>query len=64
VSLAHSLGMVVIAEGVETKYQATQIKAMGCDYAQGYFFSNPLDNTQAQQLLASATIIGADPRFK
>ncbi len=42
VTLAHSLGLKVIAEGVETALAAKKLIAMGCDSAQGYFFSRPL----------------------
>ncbi len=42
ISMAHRLGMKVIAEGVETDSQKQLLVAMGCDYAQGYFFSKPL----------------------
>ena len=42
IELAHTLGLEVIAEGVETEKQATLLKEMGCDFAQGYHFSKPL----------------------
>jgi len=42
VLMAHSLGLKVIAEGVESKYQCDFLKSINCDYAQGYFFSKPL----------------------
>ncbi len=42
VDLAHALEMKVIAEGVESAYQAEQLKEMGCDLAQGYHFAKPL----------------------
>jgi diguanylate cyclase (GGDEF)-like protein/PAS domain S-box-containing protein len=42
IELAHTLSLEVIAEGVETEEQATLLKDMGCDFAQGYHFSKPL----------------------
>lgn len=42
IELAHTLGMEVIAEGVETREQAELLKEMGCDMAQGYHFAKPL----------------------
>lgn len=51
VSLAETLRMSVIAEGVETLEQLVQLMAMGCEYGQGYLFSSPVDRATAQSLL-------------
>jgi diguanylate cyclase len=42
ITMAHDLGMLTTAEGVETAYQRQQLTELGCDYAQGYLFSRPL----------------------
>ncbi len=42
ISMAHSLGLKVIAEGVETERQLAFLTEYGCDQIQGYFFSRPL----------------------
>ena len=51
IALAKNLNMEVIAEGVEEQSQLTLLREIGCDYAQGYFFSKPLDSEAAQQWL-------------
>ena len=50
-SLAHNLGMKVIAEGVETDEQFTKLEAMDCEYMQGFLFSRPVDSLEAGALL-------------
>jgi EAL domain-containing protein (putative c-di-GMP-specific phosphodiesterase class I) len=40
--LAHVLGLAVTAEGVETQIQREQVSAIGCEFAQGYFFARPM----------------------
>ena len=42
VNLAHSLGLDVIAEGIETESQLKILRDLGCEYGQGYFFAYPL----------------------
>ena len=54
ITLAHTLGMEVIAEGVETRQQLEQLQALQCEYVQGYFFSKPLDAKAAEALIVSA----------
>lgn len=50
--LSQNLGMKAVAEGVETAEQAAQLRAMKCQYAQGYFFSKPMDASATERLLA------------
>lgn len=50
-SLANSLGIKVIAEGVENNSQLRQLQAMGCKYAQGYYFSEPIQAEEIRLLL-------------
>ncbi|MGA9382550.1 MAG: bifunctional diguanylate cyclase/phosphodiesterase, partial [Phormidium sp.] len=51
VTLAHTLGMDVTAEGVEKLEQIAILKNLGCEYGQGYFFSKPLNQKAATELL-------------
>jgi EAL domain-containing protein (putative c-di-GMP-specific phosphodiesterase class I) len=51
VSIARDLGKKVIAEGVETAEQLDLVREVGCDSAQGFFFSPPLDVLHARTLL-------------
>ncbi|MEH1942355.1 MAG: EAL domain-containing protein [Nostoc sp.] len=53
VTLADNLGMSVVAEGIETVDQLVQLKLLQCQQAQGYLFSQPLEQEQARTLLAS-----------
>lgn len=52
-SLSHHLGMTVIAEGVETAEQLHLLKEIGCDFAQGYFFSKAVPVDIAEQMIAT-----------
>jgi diguanylate cyclase (GGDEF)-like protein/PAS domain S-box-containing protein len=53
VALAHNLGMNVVAEGVETADQLAQVRALGCEFAQGFYFSRPVDADGAEQLIST-----------
>jgi EAL domain-containing protein (putative c-di-GMP-specific phosphodiesterase class I) len=55
IELAHTLGLEVIAEGVETEEQAQQLKEMGCDMAQGFYFSRPQPPEEIPAFLSSDT---------
>jgi EAL domain-containing protein (putative c-di-GMP-specific phosphodiesterase class I) len=49
VNLAHSLGLSAVAEGVESAEQSRQLQSIGCDLAQGYFFSMPEPPARLQE---------------
>jgi len=50
VSMAHSLGLSVVAEGVETDEQVQRLRALGCEAAQGYFFAAPVPASALESL--------------
>jgi diguanylate cyclase (GGDEF)-like protein len=54
INIAHSLGLIVVAEGIETTQQLAQLKTLNCDLGQGYLFSKPLTAEQATELLAGS----------
>lgn len=51
VSLAHNLGMNVIAEGIEMAEQLHQLRSLGAEYGQGYLFAKPLNSEEAEKLM-------------
>jgi EAL domain-containing protein (putative c-di-GMP-specific phosphodiesterase class I) len=51
ISLAHSVGLKVVAEGTETEDQIAELKRLNCEFAQGYLYSPPVNAKAAQQLL-------------
>jgi diguanylate cyclase (GGDEF)-like protein/PAS domain S-box-containing protein len=51
VTLAHQLGMQVVAEGIETPEHLEKVGALGCEYGQGYLFANALSADEAEALL-------------
>lgn len=54
ITMAHSLGLKVIAEGVETEDQFRILADLGCDYVQGYLFSKPLKTDALEAYLAAS----------
>lgn len=53
INLAHSLGLSVVAEGIETEQQYLTLKEMGCEYAQGYYFSRPIFLDKVEDFIAA-----------
>ena len=57
IAMAHSLGMRVVAEGVESSAQNQFLRSHGCDSMQGYFFSKPLPAADLTPLLAKGAVL-------
>jgi diguanylate cyclase (GGDEF)-like protein/PAS domain S-box-containing protein len=53
IALAHDLGMEVVAEGAETDSDAVELYQLGCEYAQGYAFGEPMSADAARELLSA-----------
>jgi diguanylate cyclase (GGDEF)-like protein len=51
IALAHDLGMDVVAEGAETESDAIELYQLGCEYAQGFIFGEPMSVEAARELL-------------
>ena len=53
VRIGRGLGMGIVAEGVETEFEARMMTKLGCTELQGYYYSKPLDTDQMSELLGS-----------
>ena len=62
VGLSHHLGLTVTAEGLETAASVAQLRDLGCDYAQGYFFSKPVAAAEAETFLNGGERAAAEPQ--
>jgi len=61
--LGHTLGLKVLAEGVENRNQANKLRDMGCDLGQGYYFSKPVTAKEATALLEMQNQKPSAPQF-
>jgi diguanylate cyclase (GGDEF)-like protein len=55
IDMAHAVGLIVVAEGVETQEQANYLRAFGCDRAQGFLYSRPQPANVITEMLAAAS---------
>ena len=56
VGLARNLGMDLVAEGTETMEEIRYLKSLNCEFAQGYYFSRPLDSDHTHALLSESRV--------
>ncbi len=59
ISMAHSLGMIVVAEGVETEQQAQHLLLLGCELGQGFALAQPMPARDIHSLLAVLPVVSA-----
>src|SRR3569623_115344 len=62
IAMAHDLGMEVVAEGAETDSDAVELYQLGCEYAQGFAFGEPMDAASATRLLTGDKTAAPRPR--
>jgi diguanylate cyclase (GGDEF)-like protein len=63
VDLAGALGLVTVAEGIETAHQQEHLATLGCDLGQGYLFARPVDAESVLALLTQPAASGAEPAW-
>jgi len=61
IAVAHSLGLRVVALGVETEAQVALLRSLGCDEVQGYLWSPPVPPERCEHLLAAGVLPAASP---
>ena len=64
IAFAKTLGLSVTGEGVETLEQLQQLRLMGCDLVQGYYFAKPLPGNELVHLLVNGRLMGAQDDFR
>jgi EAL domain-containing protein (putative c-di-GMP-specific phosphodiesterase class I) len=55
VAMAHALSLQVVGEGTETELQVTELTRLGCDMAQGFYFSRPRPAAEISRMLQGGT---------
>jgi len=56
-SLAHALGLVTTAEGIESESQLSSVRELGCDHAQGFLFAHPVPADEITSLLSAPGVL-------
>jgi diguanylate cyclase (GGDEF)-like protein/PAS domain S-box-containing protein len=62
VTLARSLSLEAISEGIEEEHQLVELKGLGCEYGQGHLFAKPLDAAHAEALIKDSPGAASVPR--
>jgi EAL domain-containing protein (putative c-di-GMP-specific phosphodiesterase class I) len=57
IQLGHSLGVLVVAEGIETRQQLELLRKAGCDQGQGFLLGRPVDEFQVMDMLSSGAFL-------
>jgi EAL domain-containing protein (putative c-di-GMP-specific phosphodiesterase class I) len=57
IEMGHSLGLKVVAEGIETELTAERLRSFGCDIAQGYLYGKPMPLDLFTEWLAKRDIV-------
>jgi EAL domain-containing protein (putative c-di-GMP-specific phosphodiesterase class I) len=57
IDMGHSLGMKVVAEGIETEFAAQRLQAFGCDIGQGYLYAKPMPLEQLMTWLQGREVV-------
>jgi EAL domain-containing protein (putative c-di-GMP-specific phosphodiesterase class I) len=61
IAMAHSLGLTVVAEGIETEKQRQFLAAQGCDRMQGYLFAPPMPAADFEAMVLASLVPSASP---
>ena len=54
IAMAHDLGMDIVTEGAETESDAVELSQLGCEFAQGVAFGQPMTAAEARKLMGAA----------
>ena len=61
VAMGRSLGIQTVAEGIETAEQAARMRALGCNYGQGFHFARPVAEDEMAGVKPAARVVAEDP---